>query len=801
MKTYQLILIVSLIIICYTQTTETCSSSFKTALYDVCDKTDSQCGGDEYGCFRRGCQNGNKDQYTCRSTLPSGVDLHKYKCAWLPKEGSATEYECRNDLKICTDYNVFGNSAPLPDGGDTCSGLKSNDDNNEICVLEKPGKCVSKYIDCTKVPAGQCGDYEVVKDFSIKCRLDTTVTPNRCVSNGKRNCGYFNGDDDYNLFNIGNNKCINLDTGNNNEKCIYLNGICRSSKLTCELYNTESSCKTFSSAPDSNHYYNMPLNQINDDYDYSKKCVWDVNSKICTAVDIMCSDYDGNEYMCDAVSKCIYDSSENKCFEKYENCNLYSQKEINKNRTKCENSLLPNIDKKCDYILGKDECRQKNPNPYATCSDYNNEEGDKDRIICESIRTTNPPYYCVLDKDNQCIERALNCSEVYNEEDCLHIAKASDPNKKCAFKSNKCVEEYIRCEDFIDINLPKFASQCRNIKLYNGLQCESESDRCKTRNKICSEANTFEECKLIAKTGVTNPERKVCDYIGYDDDDDDIIDRIACGETFKFCSDYRGTNRIDCENIKPYDKEGEKIDELSKCVLENEKCQRVPKDCSDADNNPILCNEISHNIKDNSTKYCRYDRYENSKNQNKCIEDYKTCDSYKRTSMVDSGTDYDEFKGNCSAIIPQNYEKSVCKVAQDLADDIYKCVADDTCKPFNTKTDNYRELCNKHTNSGLECLYDSNSNTCKDVERTCNDIRFYTEDSASEEYCNRITPSKPYKKCTLKEDKSGCKEIYIELDFSTADSSYKNPPGSESVESSEIINRIHLIMILFCLLF
>ena len=61
--------------------------------------------------------------------------------------------------------------------------------------------------------------------------------------------------------------------------------------------------------------------------------------------------------------------------------------------------------------------------------------------------------------------------------------------------------------------------------------------------------------------------------------------------------------------------------------------------------------------------------------------------------------------------------------------------------------------------------------------------------------------SEPYKKCVLKEDKSGCEEIYRELDFSTAYISYTPPDNTTQGNSSGFIrNGIHLIIALLILL-
>ena len=61
--------------------------------------------------------------------------------------------------------------------------------------------------------------------------------------------------------------------------------------------------------------------------------------------------------------------------------------------------------------------------------------------------------------------------------------------------------------------------------------------------------------------------------------------------------------------------------------------------------------------------------------------------------------------------------------------------------------------------------------------------------------------SEPYKKYILKEDKSGCEEIYRELDFSTTYISYTPPDKTTQGNSSGFIrNGIHFIIALLVLL-
>ena len=62
--------------------------------------------------------------------------------------------------------------------------------------------------------------------------------------------------------------------------------------------------------------------------------------------------------------------------------------------------------------------------------------------------------------------------------------------------------------------------------------------------------------------------------------------------------------------------------------------------------------------------------------------------------------------------------------------------------------------------------------------------------------------SKPYKKCSLKEDQTGCEEVYKEYNYSTVGISYStSPEASSQGNSSGFIEKgLYLILSLLCLL-
>ena len=85
-------------------------------------------------------------------------------------------------------------------------------------------------------------------------------------------------------------------------------------------------------------------------------------------------------------------------------------------------------------------------------------------------------------------------------------------------------EQYKGCEDFVK---KRFDSQttCDALEVYNGKKCVYESTKCISIDKTCAQAKSEEECQLIEKTGVSDPERKYCEW-----------DSGKCVENYKYCS-------------------------------------------------------------------------------------------------------------------------------------------------------------------------------------------------------------------------------------------------------------------------
>ena len=360
------------------------------------------------------------------------------------------------------------------------------------------------------------------------------------------------------------------------------------------------------------------------------------------------------------------------------------------------------------------------------------------------------------------------CSEAFNEEDCLYYAKPEDSRKICVYSGNQCREVYKNCEDYLQTDT---TTSCPSLTLYNGNQCYLESNsntntnRCRSRKKTCGIATNEDECKIIAESGVSDPDKRVCDYVYY-------RGAYRCMENYKYCSDYRGTDSDICTNIKPYDESGKNIDITSKCQYTYPNgCERVSKECTDSDvaDNPILCSLISHKIQDNNLMYCAFIN-------GNCEKYFKTCESY--VSMPLSTL-------TCSSNIPQNYlTTGIC----GLDGDGNCATIKKECELFNVN--DYKYLCENMPN----CTYSGGVCFKTSTPESCEDVTFLIASDENEEVCKNLETESPNTICSLNDEKSGCVEILNKTILQTITTNQDN-------SSFLMIKGIHFILVFLYLLF
>ena len=801
MKTIQLILIFAFVSYCFTQSDE-CTTEFESRLQSKCTSIDTTCrftDNENQRCLPKNSCGIAENDDDCRKIIPD--NYHKKKCSWELKEEGGTARECKEVDKVCTDYNLAVNGIEI--SGDDCGELKA-DSNDEKCQLSWDNTynryiCTSHFKQCSKASDAKCNT-NIPEDLDKKCKYDNTKDP-KCTTE-KRLCTYA----DSLIFKyMAENICPSLQLQQSSgTKCIYNSGgTCYEENISCSSY--------FSSGNENLCNDKKPLNQTGKDYDNENICQYISGtggaSDSCIAVKRTCSQFIGPDALtCTHLSstnsnkRCVYDTSGSpQCREEYSTCELYSSNEIEKDREGCEKLIMLEENKKCVYIPEEDKCETRQI--YEKCDAY---EGN-DRKICESIISPTTNSYCILDKDSKCKDRVPYCSEIPdgNKEECIFYAKPMNANKRCAYNDSttatgtglRCYEEYARCEDYLGTSTTStttLKSECEGIRLYNGYSCEYLSDRCRSTNKVCEEALTKEECKLINVTGVSDPDKKVCDFIGG-----------QCKENYKYCSDLREVKiepgasadagdvayydelETKCSNIKPYDESGKNIDIYSKCVYESGVgCQRVPKDCEDAGDNPILCKLFSDIIKDKSVKYCVFTNGD-------CKEQFKNCKDVTGDFSTATGRD------KCEKNIIENYITNECKV--DTSSSPLKCVRKNDCASFSE--DSYEEICK---NINPNCSYIASVASphspgyCITTTNDCEDIIFYEESEGNEAVCKSMEASVPYKICSLKEDKSGCEEIYRDSPYSLE---ALNRQDDSSSSSEFIARRIHIILLFLCFLF
>ena len=746
MKTYQLALIFALLSYCLAQDPDECSTKFEAILKEKCELIDSKCvyNSEKQKCGRL-CTTGTDSD--CSSIIPPDPDV--YHCVF--------DTTCTQKQKNCNyGYNE-----------EICSKMKSDMGNDYRCDILNSGESCQSYLnECptiTLTPPNtnfdttqrdECINH-IPFPYTNKCvvtRVEKNgITQDTC-SKVPRNCGD-------SFYKMDKDICHQLTATNTEKKCFYISDSCQEDYEGCKKYN-KNSCN-----------YNVhPLiknEEGDDDYDFTKTCTWKSNTDgtgECITRNRKCYELRSgeDEEICLQLEatdpnkkECLYDDTRNqdKCYEEYKSCQLYNDNENVKTREECERIIPFDSTKLCYFNEEENKCEERDI--FNTCEDYKG----NDKNICESIISKTTNSRCILEKDSICKERDFYCSDTNIKYQCLTYAKARDPNKKCVYNNDgECLEEYKSCEDYyvIDGN-----NDCSSIHPYNGKKCSYELNRCFTKtNLTCSGALTEDECKLVAKSGVSDPDKKVCQW------------NSGCEENYKYCSDYRGNDDDVCTNIKPYDESGENLDIFSHCKMDNIfGCKRVPYECSEALDR-YRCASISPYIKENKIKYCAFFG-------GTCREFYKNCE--------------DVSLEQCANNIPENYSRSICTITSLNGVDI--CSKLTTCTNFNPTF--YSSLC---ASIDPKCTYsyENSRATCTTkTDITCSNVQFYFAKDENEEYCRSIEVSDPNKMCSLTSNKLKCR--IVDREVNNTSSFDTTSQGNVSKFIGKGIN-LSIIFILFLLI-
>ena len=438
--------------------------------------------------------------------------------------------------------------------------------------------------------------------------------------------------------------------------CEYSNGICNLKSNTCDLYlgNDESICKAII---------------LPDPY---KKCSI-INNK-CTDTNKFCNDYNiGKRIRCELLEagdskRCILNNGV--CEAHFSECEYISSEA---SKTKCETNIPSNykhkciwkdssceeVEKKCqDYNKNCEDFKPLDENKicityesgckeqYKSCQLYNQYETSKNKLDCENIKIYNETNQnsddsqsCVF-SGGECLTRGKQCSDILNSYDCKAFVP-KDLNKECIYIKNHCKEQYKTCELYDNNELYKNKENCESIIMYDNSYsylyiskvCTFFEGKCLARDKQCSDIFEKSECYRFTP----KDSNKTCIFV-----------ENQCKEKYKTCKLYdenvANKNKEDCESI-------------SFCTfyegINGGRCIEREQECSD-------------NREENSCKY--FIPIDTNKNcayiNNKCIEQYKTCEKYNSEAMIKN-------KEECESIFLYDDYKS---------ESTYKCVfKEDKC--------------------------------------------------------------------------------------------------------------------------
>ena len=422
------------------------------------------------------------------------------------------------------------------------------------------------------------------------------------------------------------------------------------------------------------------------------------------------------------------DLIQNQCQSHYEDCSTID------NENTCNSNLLKDLKLKCSWDASKTPKCQTIP---RICSEYSSlmaygvtcnslaasatnkkcilvggscveEEGcTGDNTSCSThkpLLTTGDWDHlnkCEIDSEESCSPAEKTCSDyILNDDDeYCESFKASDPNKKKCFlidgASKQCVDQYITCEAY-NAETTKSQTGCEAVSPYindKHSKCHyDEENMCSTIKKACEDITDPITC--VEHTLDNNKKR--CVYKG-------LV--TGCIEQFKTCALYNehetsknkdgceaieedlthkcvyttttegGVSTSTCENKSKYQPcttyTGKDRKECESIIpSENMRC--IFKDDSQCVSAPLECEQYTGN-----------DEYE-------CVNNYKPLDeNYKCV-----------FRGSCIKVLKFEYE--YCYLGNS-----------DNCATIQPK--------NKGENYSIKCSYDSDSQKCIRIEKSCSD--------------------------------------------------------------------------------
>ena len=445
-----------------------------------------------------------------------------------------TANRCEPANRLCNEYGtsikVDGKSFTL----DSCESLFPGE-GKDRCDRTTSGGCQGYKDECTGLTGDDCTN-NIPRDHSKSCGIVGTA-----CQGIKRKCN------DAYLLNYHKNemnkefcKTLEPSTGDG-KKCHY-----NYDEEKCQDYYEK--CSDFKGTASEDSCLNFkPLFTDDENYfdDEIHKCVLDGTT--CKFAEKTCSDFppSGNDrYLCERLTTktnnkaCHYDPNYegNKCQEQFFSCQLFYEnlETQNKKKANCESFRAPHQNTNCVWEKESSTdsvgtCK----NPYGSCNEYDayikNEYEKLDKKKCESIREGE---WCILDKDENCINKELICEEALTKEECNNAKPAIQgltelvSRKICEFVTGKgCIENYKYCSDYraIGVDADTAKEVCERIKPYNsggtGLDNDYECvyDRevgCQKQKKPCNKATSNSECNSFCEDLKTSTSHKYYYYTG-----------------------------------------------------------------------------------------------------------------------------------------------------------------------------------------------------------------------------------------------------------------------------------------------
>ena len=382
-----------------------------------------------------------KDENECKSILLDGYK----KCSMI-------DGECKEStVKECSEINFSQENCNEYHKQFYNTGTEPNENIMKCSFIN--GKCIER-------PTG-CPNYEGIKkeecesiilyDDNNDIRSKCSFTEEGCKL-AKIECSDYNPESSpY--------ECKQI-YPTEDTHCVYLNGHCKESFISCNLGANEEICKSI---------YPIEYRTYKCTYSSQKGCFQEYRK---------CSDYeyDKNIECKDLGSNCHLING--KCIP-FDKCTDYEGND----KVICESIRLSNMNggyqNKCSFVDGKCISVKKQ------CSDYvDRPDSFLDSAYCDENVLDDSTKHCILN-NTKCIEQYKDCSSYKgsNKEECESIFPENHYSFKCVFKDNKCQKVQMECSDFMHV--PQlYKSYCEIT-----FRPLDESKICSLSGNICTETS------------------------------------------------------------------------------------------------------------------------------------------------------------------------------------------------------------------------------------------------------------------------------------------------------------------------